>query len=315
MSRNTHPSAGPRAPTSPTGHHPPCRDHETPRSTTKSQIPWPWRQVPVAPLTLSIDAPRTDQSVGGSPAIIGKVTGLRPGHTVWSFNEPSGTGRAYPSIGPCKLNGDQYNCHLTQLSIDEANRTSGKRAFRLWVAVVDENMAARNAEVKAEYNGITPYFSITDDGPDHVGTAIRNVDVLCEAALQCPMSPAQGTPPPAQPASASIDAPRTDAALSAGTVLVSGRAQGLGADELWLFDRDPQSGYTRDTDVPLEIDNGKWTFDNEMEPGTVELTLVRANHACALAIRALRPDTDGTVYTPTLPSGCTVADRRIVTIK
>ncbi len=99
-------------------------------------------------------------------------------------------------------------------------------------------------------------------------------------------------------------------------VLIVGTARDLGADSLWVFDRDPNDKrYYRDTDEPLNVTDGRWSFLNQpigdsgsSDIGTTyTVAIVRATPGCDDKLREAKPNQDGDVVYSALPAGCVEA--------
>jgi hypothetical protein len=115
--------------------------------------------------SITLDSPNGSNSVNSHPAISGHVYNLQPGYVVWSYDQPAGSNTAYPDAGPCRIEGDQYHCLLTNLSIDPTHEKAGSQDFRLWVTVVDTSQAALNIERKERLNNQSPFENIDRNGP------------------------------------------------------------------------------------------------------------------------------------------------------
>jgi hypothetical protein len=115
-----------------------------------------------------------------------------------------------------------------------------------------------------------------------------------------------------------ISSPHAGALISGRAgVVVTGTAVGLGADTLWVFDYDEETRlYYRDTDEPLRVHNGRWSFLDQPigETGTGDvgatftIAVVRASPTCARTLRNKPPNAEGDITFGHFPAGCSEAD-------
>jgi hypothetical protein len=106
----------------------------------------PRQSTTTAPPALGvIISPSNDSTVGNPiPELSGRVSNLRPGEMVWTFNAPQSQGGAYyPNTGPCPVTGGVWTCHNIYLgpAATPQNPRLGNGNYVIWAVIVSDSDA------------------------------------------------------------------------------------------------------------------------------------------------------------------------------
>jgi hypothetical protein len=107
---------------------------------TSSSSPKPHVASMVPPPSISISEPAPGAGISQYPGIVsGRVRNLRPGQTVWVFNNVAKyPGSIYLTVGPCAISGTTWTCGYVYVGKSSYDH----QTYTIWAAVVSSEQTS-----------------------------------------------------------------------------------------------------------------------------------------------------------------------------